>query len=372
MSQIAPCDQPLIEALAAFMARYRKISVPPETWSLDSLPAHLRMNFSIVSENGDEIANSRDLAELRQCLGGKAEQSFGSALSSAFERDSVTRWDFGDLPEKLEFQRGGQTLLGYPALLAQGGHISLRLFDTPAKAEQAMRAGLAQLLLLQLPEQARFLEKSLPISKATCLHYLPLGSCDELKQSLQQAIAEHILIGDQTPVRNEIQFNQRRDEMRPLLVAGANQICKLAAEILAEYHVVAHKLQTTKQWPDAISDMQSQLGQLIYPGFLAHTPLNWLRHYPRYLKGISLRLGKLASAPERDRLGREQLAMLWRRYLERTAQHEKKGEANSQALQDFRWMLEELRVSLFAQELKTIQPVSVKRLEKQWETILKA
>ncbi len=371
MDQITPCDQTLTEVLAAFVARHKKIGVPPEAWPLESLPAHLQMNFSIVSETGDEIAGSRDLAGLRQRFGGKATQSFGTALPSAFERDSVTCWDFGELPEKLEFQRQGQTLLGYPALQYQDGRIALRLFDTPAKADQAMKTGLTRLLLLQMPEQARFLEKSLPVSKATCLHYLPLGSCDELKQSLQQAIAEHVLIGDKPPVRNEDQFTRRRDETRPLLVAGANQVCKLAAEILAEFHVVAHKLQTAKHWPDAISDMQKQLAQLIYPGFLARTPLNWLRHYPRYLKAISLRLEKVASAPERDRLSQAQVAPLWRHYLDKTTQNEKKGVTDSQPLQDFRWMLEELRVSLFAQELKTIAPVSEKRLEKQWESIKK-
>ncbi|MDP1898624.1 MAG: DUF3418 domain-containing protein, partial [Sulfurimicrobium sp.] len=109
----------------------------------------------------------------------------------------------------------------------------------------------------------------------------------------------------------------------------------------------------------------------IYPGFVARTPLTWLRHYPRYLKAISLRLEKLTSAPERDRQNQAQVALLWQHHLDRTTQNDSKGEANSQALQGFRWMLEELRVSLFAQELKTILPVSVKRLEKQWETIKK-
>jgi ATP-dependent helicase HrpA len=371
LNQITSRDQALTVALTEFLARRKKISIPPEAWPQELLPTHLQMNFSIISENGDEIASGRNLAELRQRLGSKAEKCFVTAMSSSFERDSVTCWDFGELPERLEFQRQGQTLLGYPALQAQDDHISLRLFDTEAKAAQAMQTGLARLLLLQMPEQARFLEKSLPVNKATCLHYLPLGSCDELKHSLQQAIAEHILTGDKPPVRNEAQFNQRRDETRPLLVTGANQICKLASEILAEYHVLLHKLQTAKQWAEAISDMKAQLAQLIYPGFLTHTPLNWLRHYPRYLKAISLRLDKLSSTTERDRLNREQLAPLYRRYLEKTAQNEKKGEANSQSLQDFRWMLEELRVSLFAQELKTIQPISVKRLEKQWEAASK-
>ncbi|MBZ0106491.1 MAG: ATP-dependent RNA helicase HrpA [Sulfuricella denitrificans] len=371
MHEIAPGNLPLVDALTRFIARHKNINVPAEAWPPETLPAHLQMNFSIISESNSEIASGRNLAELRKKLGSKAEIIFSKTQSSEFERDSVYNWDFGDLPEKLEFQRHGQTLIGYPALQDHGEKIVLRLFDTAFKAEQAMQSGLAHLLLMHLPEQSRFLEKSLPITKATCLHYLPLGSCEELKQSLRKAIALHVLIVDKPPVRTETQFTQRREEMRPLLLTGASQICKLATDILAEYHTVANQLQTTRQWPDALSDMQSQLDQLIYPGFLANTPLKWLRHYPRYLKAISLRLSKLASANERDKSNRDQLSPLWNRYLVKIAENEKKGTPDNPQLQDFRWMLEELRVSLFAQELKTIQPVSAKRLEKQWDIVSK-
>lgn len=371
MHQISPCNQSLTEALAGFISRHKNINVPPEAWPLEALPAHLKMNFSIISNDGSEIASGRNLFDLRQQLGSKAEKIFSAEFSNAFERDSVTNWDFGDLPDKLEFQRNGQTLIGYPALQYKDKQISLRLFDTAVKAEQSMRKGLAHLLLMQLPEQARFLEKSLPITKATCMHYLPMGSCEGLKHSLRDAIAMNMLISDKPPVRTEAQFNQLRDDMRPLLVTSANQICKLVTDILAEYHVLVHQLQASKQWPDAFADMQFQLNHLIYPDFLTYTPLNWLRHYPRYLNAISLRINKLAGTAERDKLNREQFAPLWQRYQGKTAENKKMGEADSKQLQDFRWMLEELRVSLFAQELKTIHPVSIKRLEKQLESITK-
>lgn len=371
MHQISPSNQSLTEALAGFISRQKNINVPAEAWPLETLPAHLKMNFSIISNDGSEIASGRNLFDLRQQFGSKAEKIFSAEFSNAFERDSVTNWDFGDLPEKLEFQRNGQTLIGYPALQYKGKQISLRLFDTAVKAEQSMRKGLAHLLLMQLPEQARFLEKSLPIAKATCMHYLPMGSCEELKHSLRDAIAMNVLISDKPPVRTEAQFNQLREDMRPLLVTSANQICKLVTDILAEYHVLVHQLQASKQWPDAFADMQFQLNHLIYPDFLTYTPLNWLRHYPRYLNAISLRINKLAGTAERDKLNREQFAPLWQRYQGKTSENKKMGEVDSQQLQDFRWMLEELRVSLFAQELKTIHPVSTKRLEKQWESITK-
>jgi ATP-dependent helicase HrpA len=368
---LTPGNYALSDALATFIKSARGLVISADVWAEVSLPEHLRMNFRIIDGDQRELAAGRELDTLREELGGRAEHSFGAALSSEIEREGITTWDFGDLPEKMEFQRHGQKLTGYPALAEQGGQVALRLFDTPTKAEQAMGGGLARLLLLQLPEQARFVEKSLPVSKEMCLHYLPLGSCDELKRALQQAVAVHVLIDGKPWVRNAAEFAQRRDQVRSLVVSGANQLCKLAAEILAEYHALNYKLQSAKTSSGAIADMKTQLEHLLHPGFLADTPISWLRHYPRYLKAMSLRLAKLPAAAARDSQQMAELAPHWHRCLEKVAQLEKKGEAPSLNLQTYRWMIEELRVSLFAQELKTIQPVSAKRLEKQWESIVK-
>ena len=369
LGALKPGAQALTEALAAYIKTAKGIAVPADAWATETLPEHLRMNFRVVDADNREQAAGRDLASLRRDLGGKAEQSFGASMAAGFERDNLTAWDFGDLPEKLEFERHGQKLAGYPALADEDGRVALRLFDTPAKAEQAMRAGLARLLLLQLPEQARFLEKSLPVGKDMCLHYLPLGGCDTLKAELRQAVAENFLIGDKPWVRNAAEFARRRDEVRPLAVSGANQICKLAAEILAEFHALNHRLQAAKGWPGALADMREQLAHLLAPGFLANTPLAWLRHFPRYLKAISLRLEKLPNAAARDAQQQAEVAPHWRRCLDKLAQLARSGEAPPRDLQNYRWLVEELRVSLYAQELKTIQPVSGKRLEKQWETL---
>ena len=370
LESLQPSNQPLTTALGAFIKSTKGISPPMEAWASATMPEHLRMNFRIINGEDQELATGRDLEALRRQLGGKAEQSFGNAISGGIEREGIGNWDFGELAEKMELQRQGQTFVAYPALVDQGKDVALRLFDTPAKAQQAMRTGLARLLLLQLPEQARFMEKSLPVSKETCLHYLPLGSCEELKRDLQRAIADQILIGDKPFPRNAAQFAQRRDEARPLLLASANQACRLAAEILAEYHAVTQKLEGSKAFPIATADMREQLAHLIYPGFLSQTPMTWLRHYPRYLKAISLRLAKLSASPSRDSQQQAELAPLWRRYRSTMQQLEKRDASPPPELQEYRWMIEELRVSLFAQELKTIQPVSAKRLEKQWTNII--
>jgi ATP-dependent helicase HrpA len=369
LSALAPGDRPLTESLAAFIKTAKGIDVPPQAWASETLPQHLQMNFRIVDENGRELASSRDMEILRREFGEQAAKSFGASLASDFERDGIAAWNFGDLPDEVTFQRQSQTIIGYPALVDEGQQVALRLFDTPAKATQAMSTGLTRLLLLQLPEQARFLEKSLPVSKEMCLRYLPVDTCDALKRDLQHAIARQVLIDDKPPVRNAAQFARRRDESRPLLVSAANQTCKLAADILAGYHAVAQKLPSAKVSPSALGDMKEQLEHLIYPGFLAQTSINWLRHYPRYLKAMTLRLDKLPHAANRDRQQQDELSPFWHRYLDAMRQLEKRGATPSPELSDYRWMIEELRVSLFAQELKTIQPISTKRLEKQWETI---
>ena len=371
LQAMQPGDRALAEALGDFIAAARHVAVPPESWILDALPEHLRMNFRIVDADNREVASGRNLEALRRDLGAKAEQSFGAALAPDIERAGITAWDFGELPEKVELQRHGQKLSGYPALVPEAGSVALRLFDTPAKAERAMADGLARLMLLQMPEQARFLEKSLPVGKEMCLHYLPLGTCDELRGEMQRAVAAHVLIAGRPWVRDAAEFARRCAETRPLVVAGATRECKLAAEILAEYHGLLPKLQAAKAWPAAVADMREQLAFLMAPGFLADTPAEWLCHFPRYLKAISLRLAKLPNAAARDGQMQAELATHWRRCVDRLAKPEKQPEPLAKDFLDYRWMVEELRVSLFAQELKTIQPVSAKRLDKQWLAIAK-
>ncbi|MEW5942382.1 MAG: ATP-dependent RNA helicase HrpA [Pseudomonadota bacterium] len=370
MEALEPCDQPLAEALGAFLRRLTGVGIPAEAWALADLPGHLRMNFRVVDERGKTLAAGRDLGQLRRELGGQAQQSFQQAFRSSLERDKLTRWDFGDLPEQVSFQRNGQTLTGYPALTDHATHAAIRIFDSRAQAERHMRAGLARLLLLQLPEQARFLEKSLPIAKETCLHYLPLGSCDQLKQELMALISDQACVGEAPLPRTAAEFEQRREVARAQLVTTANQLCKLAGQILAEYHAVGKKLAAPAPaaWKPAYTDAAEQLRHLVYPGFLNRTPHRWLQHFPRYLKAIALRLEKLPHASARDAQHRAEIAPLWQNWLRRMEKPQAE-EAPNPALEQYRWMLEELRVSLFAQELKTAFPVSAKRLLKLWEEI---
>ncbi len=369
MSALPPSDTPPEEALSRFLLQSRHLSIPRAAWRLDELPMHLRMNFSIVNEQGGEMACDRNLHGLKQEFGAEARQNFGAAIQSEFERSNITCWNFGELPEKVEINRNGQRIQAYPALAELGQGVGLQVFDTPEAAELAMRAGLARLLLQQMPEQARYLEKSLPVSKAMCLHYLPLGHCDALKSALRQATINHVLTQDKFPVRNAADFTKRLNTVKPLLVTAVNDLCKLVGEILHEHHGLLGKIEKLRLPATALADIRQQIDDLICADFLVNTPLNWLKQFPRYLKAIQIRLDKLPGAVERDTVLMREIAPSCRRWKESYTQLLKREEIPDQELLNYRWLTEELRVSLFAQELKTIQPVSEKRLEKQWDLL---
>ncbi len=280
---------------------------------------------------------------------------------------NLTTWSFGELPELLEIQQGKQTLLGFPALVDKTTHCDLEVFDDPTEAARIHRTGLRRLMSLQLKEQLKYLEKNIPGLQQMGMQFMALGSQEELRDQIIGAGLERACLQEPLP-KNAAEFNQRRDEGKSRLNLLVNEIARLAGLILAEYYTLPKKLQGIKAHAQATSDMQSQLEALIGKRFIAETDYVNLTHYPRYLKAMNVRLEKLRADPTRDaRLMTEwmQAAQPWQR-----AQKEKHGGRNGDPRMDeFRWLLEELRVSLFAQELRTPMPVSVKRLQKVWESM---
>jgi len=364
---LAPGDVALTAALAAHLRRISGVDIPSDAWRLDAVPPHLLMNFKIVDQHGATVATGRDLAALQRAQGARATAVFASLPTLGYERDEVRDWDFGDLPERLEFERHGVQLVGYPALVAERDHVALRLLDAPEKAAAALGTGVCRLYMLQLKDKIKYLEKNLPGLAQMCLHYAPLGGCEQLKQDLIVAIVQRALLGDAPLPRSAADFETRREQGAAALPAVANEIAGWVGEALAAYHAVAKRLRGAlpPPWLKAVADIREQLAALIYPGFVAATPYAQLRHLPRYLKAIALRLDKLAQQPARDAAWQVQIAPLWRDYLV-AADKQRKLNAVNAALEEFRWLLEELRVSLFAQELKTAVPVSPQRLAKLW------
>ncbi|WDZ95018.1 ATP-dependent RNA helicase HrpA [Herbaspirillum sp. WKF16] len=398
----------LTDAIIADIREQITLLVKASDFKQETLSAHHAMNFKIVDEHGRQLEMGRNLAALQAEFGGQARQQFqklaeqvaiapreddaedaapapspssaakggqkaqaapAAAPVSAGEYGNLTGWSFGELPELLEITRGAgrqaQTLIGFPALVDRNTHCDLEVFDDPAEAARFHRTGLRRLFALQMKEQLKFLEKNIPGLQQMGMQFMALGSQEELREQILNAGLERAFLQDPLP-RNADEFNRRRDEGKARLSLLVNEIARLCALVLAEYHSLPKKLQGIKAHAQAAADMQAQLAQLVGKRFVAETDYGNLSHYPRYLKAINVRLDKLRADPARDtRLLAEWnlVALPYQRGLKDRA-----GRADPK-MTEFRWMLEELRVSLYAQELKTPMPVSVKRLQKVWESM---
>ncbi|ALC56730.1 ATP-dependent RNA helicase HrpA [Burkholderia pseudomallei] len=400
----------LVDALIADVREQTQVATKTSDFKLETLPAHLFMNFKVIDEHGRQLAMGRNLAQLRAELGAQAQQHFqkiaaaatlapagepaaaaagasgararrvplgappraaepaaqaGAAAGATALYEHLTTWNFGKLPELLEIRRRGETLFGYPALVDRGTHCDVEVFDSPDEAARIHRAGLRRLFALQLKEPIRYLEKNLPGLREMAMQYMSLGTQDELRDQLIATALDRACLQEPLPA-DDASFHARRDEGRSRLNLLAQEIARLVGQILAEYAGLAKKLAQAKPFPAAHADMQGQLAALVGKRFVVDTPYAQLAHFPRYLKGIALRIDKLKADPARDARQAAELQPLAQHYQRSVAQ---RGGVADARLAEFRWLLEELRISLFAQELRTPMPVSVKRLYKVWESM---
>jgi ATP-dependent helicase HrpA len=276
--------------------------------------------------------------------------------------EKYTAWTFGELPELMEIRKGDTSLVGFPALIDVGDGVAIEVFDEPEVAAAKHRAGLRRLFALQLRDALKYLEKNIPELQKMAVAFMPLGTLEELRAQIVEVALDRAFLLEPLPA-NAADFSKRLDQGRGRLTLIANEVARLAATILTEYAAAARKIKDTKIQPETTADAAQQLQRLLPRRFLAATPWPRLQHLPRYLKGIVLRLDKLRADPARDSARLAQLRPQEQRYWRLVA--ERKGVADPR-LDDFRWLLEELRISLFAQELRTPQPVSTRRLDKLW------
>ncbi|MFZ9338493.1 MAG: ATP-dependent RNA helicase HrpA, partial [Limnohabitans sp.] len=354
-------------------------------FKLDMLSAHFFMNFKVVDEHGRQLGQGRNLGALKAELGSKARGAFqalaGLKLATTAEKlepaklgseksvsdpnflnQKYTTWSFGELPELMEISKGGQSLIGFPALVDMGDAVSVEVFDEPDVAAAKNRAGLRRLFALQIKDALKYLEKNIPDLQKMAVAFMPLGSADELKAQIIDVALDRAFLLDPLP-NDEASFKRRTEEGRGRLTLIAHEVARLASGVLSEFALAQRKIKDTKNAPDATADCTQQLQRLLPKNFLTTTPWPQLQHAARYLKAISLRLEKYRADPARDALRLAELKPLEQKYWRLVA--ERKGQTDARML-EFRWLLEELRVSFFAQELRTPQPVSVKRLEKAW------
>ena len=283
-----------------------------------------------------------------------------------------TDWTFGELPELLEIRKGAQTLIGFPALMDAGDAVTIEVFDEPEAAAAKHRAGLRRLFALQIKDALKYLEKNIPELQKMAVSYMQVGrgegaaqaggTLEELRTQIIALAVDRAFLLDPLPT-DAIAFKRRLEEGRGRLTLIANEVARLGGVILLEYAAAARKVKESKNALEACLDAQQQLQRLIPKQFLLATPWERLQHLARYCKAVTLRLDKYRADPARDAARLAELRPLEQRYWRLVA--ERKG-AVDERMAEFRWLLEELRVSFFAQELRTPQPVSVKRLEKAW------
>lgn len=383
--EVTETTEPLVRALTRAVEEKLGMKLPLDAFRTGELRPHLFMNFRLLDEHGGTLAMSRSLPELRAQYADRVEQSFAKAeikveLGSdapanegeqGGELRGLTSWSFGALPELLEVKVNGRNVVGFPALVDEGESVALRAVDNEEKAQTLHRAGLRRLFTLNLKEQVKFIDKSLPGLRDMAMQFMLLdkngGTEKELKEQILAVTLERSCMMDPLP-STQSEFETRRDSARGRITLIAQEVAKLISTILTEHAALAKKLTAmNKAFPAACADINAQLVALLPKQFIVKTPYERLQHYPRYLKAAGLRLDKLRADAVRDARQLADWQSLAKPFEREWINQAKSGVADP-ALDEFRWLLEELRVALFAQELRTPSPVSVKRLQKMWES----
>ena len=384
----------LIEALLKSVRDRTQLDIKRADFKLEQLPSHLLMNFRVNDEHGRQLGTGRNLAALKAELGGQARSAFQAlaalkidaapapvaapqahtatvmvkgaarAHGAAAVPERYTAWTFGELPELMEIRKAGQALIGFPALIDKTTHVEIEVFDEPDVAARKHRAGLRRLIALQVRDALKYLEKNVPDLQKMSVAYLLVGngSADELRDQIIEVALDRAFLADALPT-DAAAFARCIEGGRGRLTLIANEVARSAGTVLLEHTAAVRKLKDARAPKEVGDDIHAQLARLVPRRFVADTPWAQLAHLPRYLRAIPMRLDKLRADPLRDAQRLAELRPIEQRHWRHLA--ERKGVADAR-LDEFRWLLEELRVSLFAQELRTPQPVSVKRLEKVW------
>ncbi len=358
-------DQDLLAACAAELSRMSGLSVQARDLDESAIPDHLRMRILVVDGDGQEVTQGRDLAELQQQLGAAAQRRFMDQQGVNFNRDSATTWEFGTLDRRVVTARG---LTAWPALLDQQTAVGLRLFDTAQEAVVAHSEGVLRLLSLGLPEKMSFLHKHPGLSRESLLAWSPLSPIETLITDLVSSSLYHAA-GDVTAVRDGQAFAQLLEQVRQRLGVECRRQADWLNQLLPAYHRIRELLHgdMAARHCAAVADMQEQLHDLVYAGFLGHLAAGRLEHYPRYLAAMEERLRLLPENPPRDQQRMALALPWWSRYVEKLQED---GVLYDAALDEYRWLVEEYRVSLFAQNLGTAVKVSAQRLAAAWQNVL--
>ena len=371
LSRMSPGREPLAASLARALADARSVRVPAGTWQEQDAPDYLRVLFRVVDASNKEMGRGRDLDTLTRLFAPAASSAAGThapqAPASRWQRDNLLVWDFEPVPEQVDFGRAGWPIVNYPALVDCGACAALRLFADADEARASHDAGVVRLLVLALGREWKNLTRSCVWPRAV-QQFLGESEIPEadLSDEIARAALRHACLTNQPAVRDAATFQQRLNTCHAALGPAQAELARRVGAILHEAAALNTLLTRTPGMPAPTrDDAASQLAWLIFPGFVLSVPWPQLEHYPRYLEALRVRANRARLNPDGDARKLTEFLPAWKRYEDFATLDQKPPHARA-ALQEYRWLTEEFRISLFAQELRTAVPVSAKRLDALW------
>lgn len=363
--RVKPYQEAFLPGIIAALKSMTGISIKSGDFRLELMPTHLYMNFILLDENNTEVDQGQDLKALQRKYGDVIAATFSTETDWAPEQDKYTSWSFDDLPEHLQIQRHGIEVTAYPAIVDELDRVGLKLFDTQDAAMSANRLGLIRLFQFETKDKLKYLKKNLPHIGETCLVLANVMACDNIKQQILQRVYEKTFLGEGTVIRKKADFQAKLLQHQPSLVENATSLCQLLRDICSSYQDVRGMLSTLENpgWQAARLDMEAQISRLIAPDFIQEHPLENLLGLPRYMKAITVRIEKLPQRYAKDVTAQAEINQL-EKTREELELSEDLNQQQQHALIEVKWMIEELRVASFAQELKTPRPISAVRINK--------
>lgn len=370
LADMQPSNAPLTLALGEQLRRMTGVRIAPEAWSEADLPHHLRMNLSVVGDGGKVITESRDTAELQAELEGKAQDALASVTSrdkAEVQEAHYTEWQFGDLPRQVHTEKGGMQITVYPALEDLGRQVRQTRCLDALVADETNRKGIARLIINRFGKTLEDLERKLTGFNQSALMFAPVGQARVLLDDLLLATAMQHFLAQDLP-RSKAEFEAKFDKHRGDFIPALEQADKRLYQAMCGYQKVAKRLKgkISLAQANSMADLRFQLQNLVFPGFLVATPPEWLAEFGRYFEAALVRLEKMPREMGREREFLHTIEPLWSQYASKRDEQQRQG-IHDPELITYRWMLEEFRVSFFAQQLGTAMTVSVKRLNRQWE-----
>ncbi|CAG9415926.1 ATP-dependent RNA helicase HrpA [Providencia alcalifaciens] len=360
----------VLDKLERELRRMTGVTVERESWQLDQLPAHLKMTYRVVNDKNKTVAEGQDLDALKNSLKEKVQETLSEVVDDGIEQSGLHIWSFGELPQRYEQKRGGYSVKAYPALVDEKNSVGIRVFETEFEQQQAMWGGVRRLLLLNIPSPIKYLHEKLPNKSKLGLYFNPYGKVLELIDDCIACGIDQLIATYGGAVWNEEQFESLKEYARAELNDVVVNIAKQVEQILTAVFAINKRLKGRVDFSMALalSDVKAQMSGLVFKGFVTEQGWKRLPDILRYLNGIERRLEKLAIDPNRDRAQMskvEHVQTLWQQWMSKLTPLQKQ----LPEVQEVRWMIEELRISLFAQQLGTPYPISDKRIIQTMESL---